>query len=305
MTPPDAEATPTTNIASPPTSAARSENPSRPPSAPRRGRGGARRGRGRSHTASRGRADAHRVGGTAIASGQTASGADDGGGGGGGAETPTDLGSFAQFTEDVADSAEASADATPSTEVFPPLEPPTASGLDPSPPPLARTPQPPLPPKSFRELTNEQFEQLSEAQKERYIEFRRAAIKPAHMRRLVSALLPGLPSYPTNHSFLVALQGLGKMFVGDLIETAVQVKLEWDAVERRHEQERPPPEEHAMSLEDPLGTPAATDEAPLEPRHIREAYRRLRRHGHLYSVLECGNGHVANVGSAARPSLLH
>ncbi|KAK4532623.1 hypothetical protein CCYA_CCYA13G3480 [Cyanidiococcus yangmingshanensis] len=148
--------------------------------------------------------------------------------------------------------------------------------------------------RSFRELTNEQFELLTEAQKERYIEFRRAALRPQNLRRFVNALVGGTSGYAPGHPFLVALQGLGKMFIGDLVETAVQIKCEWDRNRQIAEYGEP-------MLGHPIGPDGAL-QAPLEPRHIREAYRRLQQQGHLFSVLYAGRNNTAGHASSQNPN---
>jgi hypothetical protein len=147
--------------------------------------------------------------------------------------------------------------------------------------------------RSFRELTNEQFEMLTEAQKERYVEFRRAALRPQNLRRFVNALVGGASGYAPGHPFLIALQGLGKMFVGDLVETAVQIKCEWD---RNREIATRGEAVHAS----PIGPDGALL-TPLEPRHIREAYRRLQKQGHLFTVLYGGSNQAAGHAPPESP----
>jgi hypothetical protein len=148
--------------------------------------------------------------------------------------------------------------------------------------------------RSFRELTNEQFELLTEAQKERYIEFRRAALRPQNLRRFINGLVGGTSGYAPGHPFLVALQGLGKMFIGDLVETAVQVKCEWD-------RNRQIAEYGEILLGHSIGPDGAL-QTPLEPRHLREAYRRLQRQGHLFSVLYAGHEQAAGHASTQHPN---
>lgn len=92
----------------------------------------------------------------------------------------------------------------------------------------------------------EQVAKLNPIQLRRYEQYRRSDLKNAKVRRLILAISP--TSKP-NDPYIIAVKGLAKLFVGDIVETAL----------------------HAKKT---LG-----DKGALQPKHIREAYRRLRREG--------------------------
>lgn len=95
------------------------------------------------------------------------------------------------------------------------------------------------------------LDRMSDEQLERYEYFRRSTLHTVPFRRAMEALA-GIPKESSNEevrSIAIAGRAAGKMFVGDLVEAAVDVQ------QRRNES------------------------GPLKPWHIREAFRVLSRDG--------------------------
>ncbi|KAA0195026.1 TAF11 RNA polymerase II TATA box binding protein (TBP)-associated factor [Fasciolopsis buskii] len=82
---------------------------------------------------------------------------------------------------------------------------------------------------------------FDEEQLNRFETFRRATFAKASVRRLIQSISPG----PVSQNVVIAMAGMTKVFVGELVEEALDYK------------ER-------------LG-----ETGPLQPKHIREAYRVL------------------------------
>lgn len=78
----------------------------------------------------------------------------------------------------------------------------------------------------------------------RYEQYRRSDLKNVKVKRVLQALNPSLAK--VNEPYVIAVKGLAKMFVGDVTEMAVRVRLE------------------------------RGEKGALQPAHLREAYRRLR-----------------------------
>lgn len=81
----------------------------------------------------------------------------------------------------------------------------------------------------------------------RYEQYRRSDLKLPKIRKVLISLNPSLQK--VSDQYIIAVKGLAKMFVGDVTEMGLKVKKE-------------------------LG-----DHGPLQPYHLREAYRRLRVSG--------------------------
>lgn len=92
-----------------------------------------------------------------------------------------------------------------------------------------------------------QVARLNPTQLQRYEQFRRSDLKNPKVKRVLVALNPLLAK--SSDQYIISVKGLAKLFVGDIVEAANEVKRS-------------------------LG-----DHGPLRPKHLREAYRRLRKAG--------------------------
>ncbi|CAL5346620.1 unnamed protein product [Camellia sinensis] len=88
--------------------------------------------------------------------------------------------------------------------------------------------------------------QFTEEQMSRYESFRRSGFQKANMKRLIASITG---SAKFNVQITIAVSGIAKMFVGELVETARVVMSE------------------------------RKESGPIRPCHIREAYRRLKLEG--------------------------
>jgi len=85
--------------------------------------------------------------------------------------------------------------------------------------------------------------QLNTAQQHRYEYYRRSGFQRTNIKRLMQ----NIANCPISQTMAIVMSGITKVYVGELIEIARTVMGEWN--------EAP---------------------GPLRPRHIREAYRRLK-----------------------------
>lgn len=97
-------------------------------------------------------------------------------------------------------------------------------------------------------------QQYDEEALRRYEQYRRSDLKTAKIKKLLVTLNPSMQK--ASEQYIIAVKGLAKMFVGDVTETALIVQKE------------------------------RGDEGPLEPAHLREAYRRLRLSGAFPSTVQ-------------------
>lgn len=98
----------------------------------------------------------------------------------------------------------------------------------------------------------EQVAKLTPIQLRRYEQFRRSDLKNGKIKKVLVHLNPILTK--ASEQYVIAVKGLAKLFVGDVVESALEVKKQ-------------------------LG-----DKGALQPKHLREAYRRLRRNGAIPTV---------------------
>ncbi|OQR75326.1 transcription initiation factor TFIID subunit 11-like [Tropilaelaps mercedesae] len=114
------------------------------------------------------------------------------------------------------------------------------------------TSMPPPPPKTREQLEQEEREKMrvlvssfSEDQLNRYEMYRRAAFPKAAIKRLVQSI----SGCSVSQNVIIAISGIAKVFVGEIVEKAL------DCMEQTKDGE---------------------SSGPIEPRHVREAVRKLR-----------------------------
>ncbi|CAF4865430.1 unnamed protein product [Rotaria sp. Silwood1] len=95
---------------------------------------------------------------------------------------------------------------------------------------------------------------FSDEQLDRYEMYRRSAFSKVSIKRLMHTLTGTVPS----SNVVIAMAGIAKVFVGEIIEEALEVQ---------HQENNNNNNEHK-----PI--------TPLEPKHIREAYRRINTQYH-------------------------
>lgn len=96
-----------------------------------------------------------------------------------------------------------------------------------------------------RENMKHLIQNFSDAQLQRYETFRRAGFQRGAMKKVLHQIL----GHSINPNSIIVCSGVAKVFVGELVEMAREVLLEWG------------------------------DEGPLLPSHIREAHRRMKMKG--------------------------
>jgi transcription initiation factor TFIID subunit 11 len=105
---------------------------------------------------------------------------------------------------------------------------------------------------SLRQHEYEQVAKFTPSQLHRYEQYRRSDLKTAKIKKVLAAINPALAK--SSDHFLVAVKGLAKVFVGDVVETALTVRNQ------------------------------CGDTGALQPKHLREAYRRMQRTGAVPST---------------------
>ena len=100
---------------------------------------------------------------------------------------------------------------------------------------------------SFARYEHGEVAKLTAIQQRRYEQYRRSDLKNPKVKKVLVSYNPTLQK--ASDLYIIAVKGLAKLFVGDVVETALDVKNQ-------------------------MG-----DKGALQPKHLREAYRRLRRSG--------------------------
>mmetsp|Transcript_296 Transcript_296/g.545 ORF Transcript_296/g.545 Transcript_296/m.545 type:complete len:242 (+) Transcript_296:112-837(+) len=101
--------------------------------------------------------------------------------------------------------------------------------------------------RKMQELEYKQVAQFSDDHMKRYEAYRRADLKKQKIKKLSTALHPVLGQLQPSDPFMIGIKGLGKMFVGDVVESALAIQKKWN------------------------------ESGPLQPKHLREAYRKLQQ----------------------------
>jgi transcription initiation factor TFIID subunit 11 len=100
---------------------------------------------------------------------------------------------------------------------------------------------------AMRQHEHEQVARFGPTQLQRYEQYRRSDLKKEKIKKVLTAINPILAK--SSDPFLIAVKGLAKVFVGDVVETALEIRRQYG------------------------------ESGPLQTKHLREAYRRLRQDG--------------------------
>jgi len=103
-------------------------------------------------------------------------------------------------------------------------------------------------PKLMR-LESNHVSKLTDEQMKRYEFYRRSDLRKEKVKKLLSSYNFIPPATSPSDSFIIAVKGLAKVFVGEVVENALEVQEQWK------------------------------ESGPLQPKHVREAYRRMMRDG--------------------------
>ncbi|KAG9509855.1 Transcription initiation factor TFIID subunit 11, partial [Fragariocoptes setiger] len=94
---------------------------------------------------------------------------------------------------------------------------------------------------------------FTEDQLNRYEMYRRSAFPKASIRRIMQSIT----GFPVSQNVVIAMSGMAKVFVGELVEEALEV------MEK------------------------AGESGPIQPRHIREAHRRVNNKSDRTICISC------------------
>lgn len=100
---------------------------------------------------------------------------------------------------------------------------------------------------AIRQFEYEAVSRFGQKTLRRYESYRRSDLKKDKVKKVCQSINPALAK--VTDQYLIALKGLAKVFVGDVVETAIEVKEQFG------------------------------DTGPIQPKHLREAFRRLRSDG--------------------------
>lgn len=96
------------------------------------------------------------------------------------------------------------------------------------------------------------WNQMSEEELNRYEMFRRSTFPKASIKRLVQSV----SGSPVSQNVVIAISGIAKVFVGELVQEAIQIQKRYG------------------------------ETGPIEPKHLREAYRVIKiRHDKSVRIL--------------------
>lgn len=113
---------------------------------------------------------------------------------------------------------------------------------------------------AIRDFEYQQVAKLTPVQLRRYEQYRRSDLTNQKVKKVLVQLNPILQK--ASEQYVIAVKGLAKLFVGDVVETAIQVRKQYG------------------------------DDGPLQPKHLREAYRRLRRDGVIPNTSKGGGNRL-------------
>ncbi|KAJ9143882.1 Transcription initiation factor TFIID subunit 11 [Pleurostoma richardsiae] len=150
--------------------------------------------------------------------------------------------------------------------------------------------------------------QMDKDQHERYEVWHAAKFSDAVIKRVVNATVS--QSVPNNIAH--AVKSAAKVFIGDLLEQARRVQVEWVAKTGEKQSDVPPPEwpydedehwpggENGAKVGNPKVKPTEPPRGPLRPDHLREAWRRYNTGVEGGSVGRLGLWHVQQQSGVER-----
>ncbi|KAK4528030.1 hypothetical protein GAYE_SCF48G5964 [Galdieria yellowstonensis] len=100
-----------------------------------------------------------------------------------------------------------------------------------------------------KQKDRERFASLDEEEQERYEYYRMGDLDKNKVKKLVSMANPALSMMQPDNPFIIAVKGLGKLYAGQLVEMAVNIRNE------------------------------RGERGAIRPVHLREAYRRQQKAG--------------------------
>ncbi|EGC36608.1 hypothetical protein DICPUDRAFT_12712, partial [Dictyostelium purpureum] len=91
------------------------------------------------------------------------------------------------------------------------------------------------------------IQHFNEEQQTRFEYYKRSSFQRANIKKVMQSVL----SAPVNQTSAIVMGGIAKVFVGEIVELARTIMEEW------------------------------RENGPIRPRHIREAYRRLKESNNI------------------------